>query len=47
LGSTYGTFAGKIDYFSGKSVEKKSHEPEKPNVKTNPSKRGTGYGYKI
>ena len=44
LGSTYGTFGGKIDYFSPKSKEKPTHVPDKPNVKTNPPKKGTGYG---
>ena len=45
FGSTYGTFAGKIEYFSAKQKEGKPHEPEKPNIKTNPPKKGTGYGY--
>ncbi len=45
LGSTYGTFAGKVDYFSPKEKEKKPYESQKPNVKTNPPKKGTGYGY--
>lgn len=44
-GSTYGTFAGRIEYFSPKKAEKKASEPPKPNIKTNPSKKGTGYGY--
>jgi hypothetical protein len=45
LGSTYGTIGGKVEYFSPKEREAKSKDPEKPNVKTNPSKKGTGYGY--
>jgi len=45
LGSTYGTFGGKTDYFSRKEREGKPYEHEKPNVKTNPPKKGTGYGY--
>jgi hypothetical protein len=44
LGSLYGTFAGKLEYFSGKAKEGKPYEKEKPNIKTNPSKKGTGYG---
>ena len=44
LGSFYGTFAGKIDYFSGKAKDRKAYEKEKPKVKTNPSKKGTGSG---
>ncbi|RNA17476.1 hypothetical protein BpHYR1_024365 [Brachionus plicatilis] len=47
LGSYTGTFGGRVDYFSPKDKEKKSYEPQKPNVKTNPSKKGTGYGYAI
>lgn len=45
LGSNYGTFTGNTEYFSGKTREGKPRESEKPNVKTNPSKKGTGYGY--
>lgn len=45
LGSLFGTFAGKVEHFSGKPREGKPAEKEKPNVKTNPSKKGTGYGY--
>ena len=44
LGSNFGTFSGKQDYFSRKEREQKAHEHEKPNVKTNPPKKGTGYG---
>ena len=44
LGSTFGTFGGKTDYFSRKEKEGKPYEHEKPNVKTNPPKKGTGYG---
>lgn len=45
LGSYYGTFAGKMEYFSSKSRDQKAYEAEKPNIKTNPSKKGTGFGY--
>ncbi len=44
LGSNFGTFGGKTDYFSAKTKEKAPHVPEKANVKTNPPKKGTGYG---
>jgi len=47
LGSTYGCFTTKTDYFSPKTSDIKAKEPEKPNVKTNPSKKGTGYGYPL
>jgi hypothetical protein len=40
----FGTFAGKLDYFSGKPKDPKPYEKEKPNIKTNPPKHGTGYG---
>lgn len=45
LGSNFGTFGGKVDAFSRKEKEGKPYEHEKPNVKTNPPKKGTGYGY--
>lgn len=45
MGSTFGTFTGRVDYFSPKTIDKPKHETEKPNVKTSPSKKGTGYGY--
>lgn len=44
-GSTFGCFTTKTDYFSPKAQDKKPKEHEKPNVKTNPPKKGTGYGY--
>ena len=44
LGSYTGTFGGKIEYFSRKEKDQKAYESEKPNIKTNPSKKGTGYG---
>lgn len=44
LGSHFGTFAGKQDYFSSKPREGKPYEHPKPNIKTNPPKKGTGYG---
>lgn len=48
LGSTFGCFETKTPYFSPLGKEKKAKEGlEKPNVKTNPSKKGTGYGYPL
>jgi len=44
-GKTFGCFTAKTDYFSPKTHDKKAREHEKPNVKTSPAKRGTGYGY--
>lgn len=46
-GSTYGCFTTQTDHFSPKTHDKKPKEAEKPNVKTNPSKKGTGYGYPL
>jgi len=46
-GSYFGCFTNKTEHFSPKTADKKPHEPEKPNVKTNPSKKGTGYGYPL
>lgn len=46
-GSTYGCFTTKTEHFSPVQVAKKPKEAEKPNVKTNPSKKGTGYGYPL
>jgi hypothetical protein len=34
-----------MEYFAALPKEAKPHETEKPNVKTSPSKKGTGYGY--
>jgi hypothetical protein len=47
LGSYFGTFAQKIEHFSAKAKDAAAHEKEKPNIKTNPPKKGTGYGYLI
>jgi len=44
-GSHYGTFAGPISTFSPVSKTKKSYLSPGRNFITNPSKKGTGYGY--
>lgn len=46
-GSYFGCFTDKTEHFSPKTVDKKAREADKPNVKTNPSKKGTGYGYPL
>lgn len=44
-GSYDGTFAGKIDYMSGKQKGATAYKSEKRNFTTFPAKKGTGYGY--
>ena len=44
LGNHYGTFTGAINHFSNQTKAQEIKK-EKPNVITNPTKKGTGYGY--
>lgn len=44
-GNHYGTIGGKIPHFSAQNKPRIQMERTKPNVQTNPSKKGTGYGY--
>lgn len=44
-GSHYGTFSGPIGTFSPVTKNKKSYVSPGKNFMTNPSKKGTGYGY--
>merc|ERR1711971_848209 len=44
LGNHYGTFTGAINHFSNQTKPQEIKK-EKPNVITNPTKKGTGYGY--
>jgi len=44
-GMPYGTFSGKIDYLSPITRKNGVHKSLGPNFLTNPSKKGSGYGY--
>jgi len=45
LGNHYGTFGGPINHFSAQNKPKAEHRNHGRNFVTNPSKKGTGYGY--
>lgn len=45
LGSHYGTFTGPVAEFSPLEKTKDAYVPPGKNIMTNPSKKGTGYGY--
>merc|ERR1711937_110736 len=45
LGNHYGTFAGAINHFSAQNKPKPENKKQGRNFVTNPSKKGTGYGY--
>ena len=44
-GQSFGTFSGKMEAFSPKTAGVKAKVEKLPNIKTNPGKKGTGYGY--
>jgi len=45
LGNHYGTFGGPINHFSAQNKPKPENKKQGRNFTTNPSKKGTGYGY--
>jgi hypothetical protein len=45
LGNHYGTLAGPINHFSAQNKPKPEYQKQGRNFVTNPSKKGTGYGY--
>jgi len=45
LGNHYGTFGGPINHFSAQNKPKPENKKHGRNFTTNPSKKGTGYGY--
>ncbi|KAL5269563.1 hypothetical protein ACHWQZ_G003160 [Mnemiopsis leidyi] len=45
LGSHYGTFSGKVPYFKATARPKERYKSPGKNFLTNPTKKGSGYGY--